>query len=142
MGWLPAAGERIVPAPPPRPVAIDFASTVLIVSGVFRVLAICLALVGPPQPGLEIRPLYVLIEGGFQVASIALGVLIRYGRAWLIAATFAAVFAFLQLLSLLGVVSIVFGVLFAIAFVAIFANRPWFIATAAWRQAHRAERRA
>jgi hypothetical protein len=142
-GWLPAAGEKVAPARPLRPVAIEYASIVLILSGFLRLLAIGLALVAPPpESGLDIQPLYVVIEAGFQAASIALGVLIRYGRAWLMAANFAAVFAFLQLISLLGVVAIVFGVLFAIAFVAIFANRPWFLATTSWRQATRAERRA
>jgi hypothetical protein len=139
--WQPAADETITPARPPRPTAIDFASTVFIVSGVFRLLAVALALAAPPDKNLVLLPGYVVAEAVIQGAAIVLGILIRYGRGWLVAANFAAVIAFIQLLSLVGVVSLAFGLLFAIAFVAIFRNRPWFLETAVWRRADQAERR-
>jgi hypothetical protein len=142
LGWQPAVDETIVPSRPPRPVGIEFASTVLIVSGIFRLLAVSLAIVAPANAGLAVEPAIVAVEVAIQVGTVVLGVLVRYGRAWLLAANFAAVFAFIQLLSFVGVVSVAFGILFAVAFVAIFLNRPWFLATAAWRRALVAARRA
>jgi hypothetical protein len=142
LGWQPAVDETIVPSRPSRPVGIEFASTVFIVSGIFRLLAVSLAIVAPADAGLAVEPAIAAVEVAIQVGTVVLGVLVRYGRAWLLAANFAAVFAFIQLLSLVGVVSVAFGILFAVAFVAIFLNRPWFLATAAWRRSLVAARRA
>ncbi len=129
----PAGGDAPDPSPPPRPTPVEFASVVLIVGGVFRLFAIALALNAPPEAGLAVSPPIVALETAIQVLTIVVGALARFGRSWLLVVNVVAILAFIQLISLAGAVSLAFGLLFAVAFVALFLARPGFEAMGEWR---------
>lgn len=125
----PAPAERVRPG---RPVAIEIASAILIVAGVFRIVAILSALAAPTGT-VVVSSGVVAAETALQLLTIAIGVLARLGRGWIAAVNVVAVLAFIELLNLPSVVSLAFGVLFGFAFAAIYLNKPWFDAMRAWR---------
>jgi hypothetical protein len=112
--------------------AIEIASAILIVAGVFRIVAILYAL-SAPAGTIQIEPTIVVAETLLQVLTIAIGVLARTGRGWIAVVNVVAVLAFIELLNLPSVVSLAFGVLFGFAFAALYLNKPWFDAMRAWR---------
>jgi hypothetical protein len=116
---------------PARPVAIELAAAVLLAGGVFRLLAIGLALAGPE--GAVVSPVVAAAETSLQVITIVIALLIRTGRAWIVAINVTAVLAFLEVLGLPSPVSLGFAFLFGLAFVAVFLHKPWFDAKRAWR---------
>ena len=130
--------EDSAPSQPTRPVGVQFASTVLIVGGVFRLAAIGLTLSAPAESAVAVEPAIVLVELVIQVATVVIGGLVLFGRAWILAVNVVAVLAFLQLLSLAGVVSLSLGILYSVAFVGIFLAKPWFDAMRDWRAAESA----
>ncbi len=75
------------------------------------------------------------------VGSIALGALIRVGRAWLLAINFAAVLGFLDLLNSGGSpLSLMLGLSDLLVVALLVSRKPWFDAMRDWRAALRAER--
>ena len=120
---------------------MEFAAAVLIVSGMVRLFAVALTVAAPPDD-MSLQPAIVSGEVALQLFTIATGVVVRVGRAWLIVVNVVAVLAFIQLLSLAGVVSIAFALLFAVGVAGILGNRPWFDAMAAWRRDVATARRA
>lgn len=140
--WEPAVGESIAPNRPGRPAWIEFAASTLIVSGIVRLVAVALALLAPTDAELIVEPVIVVLEIAIQLLTIATGVLVRVGRAWLVVVNLVVILTFIQLISIVGVVSLAFGLLFAVASVAVYLHRPWFEAMAAWRAAVLRERRA
>jgi hypothetical protein len=126
---------------PPRPVLIELAGAVLIVSALVRLFVVALAIGAPPEAGVEATPTRVLIESLLQLLTIVTGALVRSGRAWVLVVNVVAVLAFIQIISVVGVVSLTFALLFAAASVIVYANRPWFEAMADWRAARRIEQR-
>jgi hypothetical protein len=124
---------------PSRPVAIELAAAVLLAAGVFRLIAIraVVTTAGPRtfDPGVATA------EAVLQALTIVTAVLIRTGRAWLAAVNIAAVLTFLEVLNLTSPVSAAFSIMFGLAFVATFVNKPWFDAKTAWRAAQPERRR-
>jgi hypothetical protein len=134
----PATGQ---PARPTRPGLVELAAAVLIVSGLIRLFVVALAIGAPPEAGVEATPTRVILETAIQVATIATGVLVRMGRAWVVVVNVVVVLAFIQIISIAGVVSLTFALLFAAASAIVYAYRPWFEAMGQWREMRRDEER-
>ena len=117
---------------PPRPALVELAAAILIVGGGLQLLFGLATLPNVP-PGAE--P-FAAIALGLNVASIALGLLVRIGRAWLVAVNFAVVLAFLDLLGSGGSpISLTLGAAEVAVVLILFARRPWFDEMRAWRAA-------
>jgi hypothetical protein len=118
------------PAKPPRPAVVELATAILIVGGVAGLIQVAASWSGLPAGAEPFLVGAVALDAG----SIALGLLIRRGRAWLLAVNYAAVLGFLDLLGggatpfslMLGLADIlVVGILLA--------TKSWFDAMRAWR---------
>lgn len=112
---------------PPRPLAVEVATAIVIVSGAMSVLLSIDAFVRMSElgsAGTELTLPSIVLGLG----SLILGVLLRYGRAWLVGVNVLAIAGFLELISgtPMGMVT---GGLDAIAVVVLLVHRPWF----AWR---------
>jgi hypothetical protein len=109
---------------PPRPVAVELATAIVIVSGVMSVLQSIEAYARLAQDGADTGPLVglALLIG---IASVVIGVLLRTGRAWLVGLNVLAVAGFLELIS--GVpIGWVFGGLDVMVVLVLLVHRPWF----------------
>lgn len=109
--------QSIVPAPtrPDRPVLVELSAAILIVGGLTSLIGSLAA------PGIV-----AILLVGLNVAMVILGVLIRRGRAWLIAVNVVAVALFLELTALPSAFAIVFALLDAIVLIALLRHRAWF----------------
>jgi hypothetical protein len=111
--------------PPPRPAAIDLAAAVLVFGGLlgFSQLALGEYVVTGSLPAKG--PIMGVATIAY-AASIALGVAVRAGRAWLLAVNLALVVAILPL-------PLVLALLHGLAGAVLIARRRWFADVAAWR---------
>lgn len=107
-----------------RPVLVELASAVLVVGGVLNLIISIDVLLRLADRGEQIGP-YTVITIGLAIAVLGLGLLIRYGRAWLVAVNVAAVLAFLELVSG-SVVGLLLGALDVIVVLSLVRERPWF----------------
>ena len=82
-----------------------------------------------------------MAEIALQILTIAVGLLIRTGRAWIAAVNVLAILTFLEILSLSSPLSFALVLLFGLAFAGAFLNKPWFDRMAAWRARLPADRR-
>jgi hypothetical protein len=109
---------------PARPALVEVAAAILIVGGVISLLSsieVVATFAQRSQADLGISLLSVAIGAGLLV----LGILVRYGRAWLLTVNVVAVVAFLELIS--GtIVGLFFGGLDVFVVLALFYERPWF----------------
>lgn len=122
--------EPAEPIRPARPGAIELAAALLIVGGVLGILGV-FATSAPEPAGLEALPLLTLI---LNLAQIAVGLLIRVGRLWLVAVNYVAVLAFLDLLAAgASPLSLMLGLAEVVVAVVLLAHRPWFDALRRWR---------
>jgi hypothetical protein len=108
-----------------RPVLVEIASAMLIVSGVLNLLLSIQAIAALGQQGQQVGAL-TLITIGLTVATLALGVLVRFGRAWLVAVNVVAVVAFLELTAG-DLVGLLFGAVDTVVVIALLVERPWFV---------------
>jgi hypothetical protein len=118
---LPPPAER-----PHRPVIIEFAAAILIVGGISAIMGTVGAAVGggraaPTGPILA-------IELALDILTIAIGLLVRFGRAWLLCINAIAVLVFLEFSAVWNgsTVAMLLAVLDAIGFVAVARHRAWF----------------
>lgn len=120
------------PVRPVRPASVEFAAAILMVGGAIQLLLGLTTLPGLP-PGAEgIAALTLALN----VATIATGVLIRAGRAWLVALNFAAILGFLDLLGAGGSpLQLMLGGAEVLVVVILLARKPWFDALGEWRAA-------
>jgi len=80
------------PARPPRPALIELSGALLIVAGALGLFG---ALLDPSRPaGLE---LLALLTIALNIIQIVVGVLVRYGRFWLLDVNYVAILGFLDL---------------------------------------------
>lgn len=114
------------PEPTPRPVrpaAIELAGAILIVSGVLGLVGAFGAASGLPS-GAEV---IFLVTAALNLGSLAIGILVRFGRAWLLAVNYVAVLGFLDLT---GAADSGLALLLGIADIAavgiLLLNKPWF----------------
>lgn len=117
----------------PRPVLVELASALLVVGGAFNLLLSIDALINLAQGGTDIAIL-VAITIALSTLTLALGLLVRFGRGWLVTINVVAVIGFLELLSATPV-GLVFGALDVIVVLALVRERPWF----EWSARERAE---
>jgi hypothetical protein len=119
---LPA--EPSGPVRPPRPVAVELASAMMVVSGLISVLTSIestASLAARDQASLPLAALSLVLGIGF----VILGVLVRRGSAWLVAVNVAAVAGFLELSSG-SAQGILFGALDVLVVLILMRQRPWF----------------
>ena len=124
----PEAGpSAAAPAPPRgRPILVELASAILIVGGALNLLISIQVLARLGTQGSEIGML-TFATVALAVATIALGLLVRYGRAWLVAVNVVAVVAFLELISG-NPVGLLLGAIDTFVVLALVRERPWFVA--------------
>lgn len=123
---------------PDRPPAIELAAAILIVGGVLGMVGTAGAVPGLPA-GTE---LLVVITAALNLGSIIIGVLVRFGRAWLLAVNYVAVLGFLDLVAGAGSgLALLLGIADVVVVAILFLNKPWFDAMRRMRQRRASERR-
>ncbi|TAK02661.1 MAG: hypothetical protein EPO36_01520 [Chloroflexota bacterium] len=122
--------------PPPRPAAIDLAAAVLVFGGLlgFSQLALGEYVVTGSLPAKG--PIIGVATIAY-AASIALGVVVRVGRAWLLAVNLAVLVAILYLPAADRPLPLVLALLHGLAGAVLVAQRRWFADVAAWRNGAR-----
>ena len=115
------------PVRPPRPVGVELAAALMITTGAWSTFATVEAISILAQRGEQDIGLAVLslVLG---VGTIVLGVLVRTGRAWILAVNVAVVAGFLELSSVTNQ-GILFGVIDVVVVLILVRERPWF----AWK---------
>jgi hypothetical protein len=129
---LEAADRDTVERPPrpARPGLVEAAAALLIVGGVLGVIGF-FAGTAPEPEALGAVSLLTLV---LNLAQIAVGLLLRVGRFWLVAVNYVAVLAFLDLLaSGASPLALMLAVAEIIVVIILFAQRPWFDAMREWR---------
>jgi len=118
------------PVRPARPGVIELATALLIVGGVVGVVGYFTSS-GSEVGGLDTLSILTL---GLNLAQIAVGLMLRVGRLWLLAVNYVAVLAFLDLLaSGVSPLALMLALAEIVVIVILFAQRPWFDAMRAWR---------
>ena len=121
-GLDPTTDELEAPLPS-RPAPVELAAALLIVGGVINVLSAAANLSTVP-PGTE--PFFALTLA-LAIGSIVVGLLVRLGRAWLVAVNYAAVLGFLDLLGAgASPLALMLGLAEIIVVVILFRYKPWF----------------
>jgi hypothetical protein len=129
----PASPEApATPAARRRPVLVELASAVLVVSGALNLLISIQVLATLGNQGSDVG-LLTLLTVALAVATIALGLLVRYGHAWLVAINVVAVVAFLELISG-SPVGLLLGAVDTFVVLALVRERPWFVEHAPERE--------
>lgn len=126
-----AAAEE--PDRPDRPASIELAAALVLVNAIFRLVVIALAATQDP-PVAPIAPLELLVELALQIGLVVVSLLVRAGRAWVVAINVLAVVAFVQAFGL-SAVGLSFALLYGLAFILVFRARAWFDAMTRWRAA-------
>jgi hypothetical protein len=129
-------GDQAPPAPRafhPRPVLVELASALLVVGAAVNLLISVDGLVSFAQAGGDIG-VPTLITIVVATVTLALGIAVRFGRAWLVTVNVVAVIGFLELISQTSI-GLLFGVLDVFVVLALFRERPWF----EWSARQRAE---
>jgi hypothetical protein len=105
-------------------VGVEIAAAIMIVSGVIATLTSIEAAMTFSAEGQLDQPLAVA-SIAFGVATVVLGLLVRVGRAWLVAVNVAAIAGFLEIIS--GTAAgWLFGALDVAVVVLLMLDRPWF----------------
>jgi hypothetical protein len=126
-GLTPAGlrAEPDGPVRPPRPVGVEVAAAVMIVTGLMSTLMTIeatWAMANRNEATVPIAALTFLLG----IGTVILGFLVRSGRAWLLAVNVLAVAGFLELTS--GTApGFLFGGLDVIVVVLLMRDRPWFV---------------
>jgi hypothetical protein len=117
------AADEPGPPPPSRPIAVELAAALLIVGGVINLIGGISSIPGLP-PGTV--PLFA-VTVALAIGSIVVGLLVRLGRAWLVAVNLAAVLGFLDLLAAgASPLSLMLGLSDILIVVLLFRSKPWF----------------
>lgn len=123
---------------PARPAAIELAGAILIVSGVLGIVGAVGAASGLPA-GTE---LLFVVTTALNLGSIVVGLLVRFGRAWLLAVNYVAVLGFLDLAAGAGSgLALLLGFANIVIVAILFLNKPWFDAMRRMRQRRASQRR-
>ena len=125
-------------ASPARPGVIELAGAILIVSGVLGLVGTIGASSDLPA-GTE---LILVLTAALNLGSIAIGVLVRFGRAWLLDVNYVAVLGFLDLVAGAGSgLALLLGIADVVVVVILLLNKQWFDAMRRVRQRRASERR-
>ena len=118
------------PAKPSRPALVELAAAILIVGGIAGLIQVAASSSGLPRGAEPFLVGALALDAG----SIALGLVIRRGRAWLLAVNYAAVLGFLDLL---GAGATPFSLMLGLADILVVGillrTKPWFDAMRSWR---------
>ena len=124
------APEAPRPPRPSRPAVVELAAAILIVGGVVGLIGLVTGAPGLPDFTLGL----LLLTLALNVAPIAVGVLVRTGRAWIVAVNYVAVIAFLDLLSIgSSPIGLIFTVANVLVVIILIRHKPWFDAVGRWR---------
>lgn len=108
---------------PARPGAIELAGAILIVSGLLGLVG---AIGAAPSLPAGTEPIFA-VTAALNLGSLAIGVLARFGRAWLVAVNYVAVLGFLDLAAAVDSgLALMLGVADIIVVVILLLNKPWF----------------
>lgn len=122
--------EPAEPVRPRRPALVELAAAILIVGGVAGLIQAAASASGLPAGTEPFQAGAVALDAG----SIALGLLIRTGRAWLLAVNYAAVLGFIDLLGAGATpFSLMLGLTDILVVGILLATKPWFDAMRSWR---------
>jgi hypothetical protein len=115
------ADSSLPPAPtrPSRPILIELAAAILIVGGVTGLLGLLGQLDRPTQT-------VDLFFAGSALLTIAVGLLVRIGRAWVFDINVVAIVLFLELTALPSAIAIAFATLDTVVLIALIRHRRWF----------------
>ena len=117
---------------PARPVMIEAAAAILLVGGALGIVETVIA--GADRiGGTEGLPTDVLVGFALNALALAVGWLLRNGRAWVLCLNVTALFAFLYLSAFPDPLGIVFGAADLYVVGVLVYQRRWFDAVAAWR---------
>jgi hypothetical protein len=105
-------------------VGVELAAAIMIVSGLISTLTSIEAAMTFAAGGQLDEPL-AAASVAFGVATIVLGLLVRVGRAWLVAVNVAAVAGFLEIISG-SAAGLLFGALDVAVVILLMLDRPWF----------------
>jgi hypothetical protein len=115
------------PKRPPRPIAVEFAAAMLVINGFVSTITSVLVAGRISDEVAGIEPLALLMIG-IGIGTMVLGVLTRYGHAWIVTVNVAAVAGFLGLTSA-TVQGLYVGTVDVVIVLILMWTRPWF----AWR---------
>jgi hypothetical protein len=117
----PPRDASIVPAParPPRPPLIELGAAILVVGGLISILGT----LGTLEAATETLDIVFI---GLGALTIVVGLLVRAGRAWILAINVVAVVLFLEVTALPSAVAIFFAALDTIVLIALIRHRAWF----------------
>jgi hypothetical protein len=115
----------------PRPVLVELAAAILIVSGVLGTLGV----VGGAGALPEGTGLLVAATIALNVASITIGILIRTGRLWIVDINYVAVLGFLDLTAAgASPLALLLGIADVSVVLILLVHRPWLVERAAARR--------
>ena len=121
--WPESTDEELERPLPSRPAAVELASAILIVGGAVGAIGTLASRANLP-PGTE--P-FIALTFALDVGAVILGLLIRRGRAWLLAANYAAVLGFVDLLGAGGSpLALMLGLADIVVVVILFVHKAWF----------------
>lgn len=127
------------PIRPARPARVELAAAILIVGGIVGLIQVATTAAGVPVGAEPFLAGALALDAG----SIALGLLARAGRAWLLAVNYAAVLGFLDLLGAgASPLSLMLGLADILVVGILLATKPWFDEMRSWRTAMAAPERA
>jgi hypothetical protein len=105
-------------------VLVELASAILVVGGLVGILNSIEVAMRLAEAGPGVEPIAGLTLG-IGLVSVVLGILTRYGRAWLVTLNVVAIAAFLELTSG-AMTGLLFGGLDVFVVVVLLLHRPWF----------------
>ena len=127
------AAEDRRPKRPPRPIILELATAMLIVSGFmsfFTSIEAIIAIANQGELDVVLMALFLFIG----IGTVVVGIALRYGHWWLFGVNYVAVAAFLELTS--GTPQgFLFGALDLFVLAVLLTQRPWF----AWKPGDEAE---
>jgi hypothetical protein len=120
------------PAPrPSRPPAIELAAAILVVGGVIGLVG---ALLRDASAGPASSDPFLLLTLALNAGSVVVGLLVRFGRLWILAVNYVAVLGFLDLLAAgASPLALMLGLAEIVVVVIVFSKKPWFDAMGRWR---------
>ena len=112
------------PRRPRRPPLVELAAAILVVNGGLSAITSLEVVARLADQGTASAPI-ALLSLAIGIGSLVLGILVRYGAAWLVAVNVAAVAGFLEISSWTAL-GLLFGILDVVVVLALFRERPWF----------------
>jgi hypothetical protein len=103
---------------------VELAAAILIVNGALSAITSLEVVSRLADQGTASAPI-ALLSFVIGIGSVVLGILVRYGAAWLVAVNVVAVAGFLEVSSGTAL-GLLFGILDVVVLLALFRERPWF----------------